>query len=228
MGQLRFHITYFLTMAIYRLVYTVLCRTWCRQDQNNVVGIKRDSPVCQMLLVVAERRLVMFWCNVLRPEHNHTNILQKFSTHWGRDIMAAVSQTTFSKTFSWMKMSVFRLKSHWSLFMRFQLTNIPALVQIMALRRPGDDTLFEPMMVRLPTHIRVTRPQWVKWIKWPKFCRRGFLKMYITIYLTLIHTSQTITICSGRGFSTKQEISSDTVVIHLCVAYLRRQALVAE
>ena len=38
---------------------------------------------------------------------------------------------------------------------------IPALVQIMAWRRPGDKPLSEPMMVSLPTHICITRPQWV-------------------------------------------------------------------
>ena len=42
------------------------------------------------------------------------------------------------------------------------INNTPALVQIMAWRRPGDKSLSEPMMVRLPTHICVTRPQWVK------------------------------------------------------------------
>ena len=42
------------------------------------------------------------------------------------------------------------------------INNITALVQIMAWRRPGDKPLSEPMMVRLPTHICVTRPQWVK------------------------------------------------------------------
>ena len=41
------------------------------------------------------------------------------------------------------------------------INNIPALVQIMAWRRQGDKPLSEPMMVRLPTHICVTRPQWV-------------------------------------------------------------------
>ena len=41
------------------------------------------------------------------------------------------------------------------------MNNIPALVQIMAWCRPGDKPLFEPMMVRLLTHILVTRPQWV-------------------------------------------------------------------
>ena len=40
------------------------------------------------------------------------------------------------------------------------INNIPALVQIMAWRRPGDKPLFEPMMVSLTTHICVTRPQW--------------------------------------------------------------------
>ena len=42
------------------------------------------------------------------------------------------------------------------------INNIPALVLIMAWRRPGDKPLSEPMMVRSLTHICVTRPQWVK------------------------------------------------------------------
>ena len=41
------------------------------------------------------------------------------------------------------------------------INNILALVQIMAWRRSGDKPLSEPMMVRLPTHICVTRPRWV-------------------------------------------------------------------
>ena len=45
---------------------------------------------------------------------------------------------------------------------RGSINTIPALVQIMAWRRPGDKPLSEPMMVNLPTHICVTRPQWVK------------------------------------------------------------------
>ena len=42
------------------------------------------------------------------------------------------------------------------------INNIPALVQIMAWRQPGDKPLSELMMAVLPTHICVTRPQWVK------------------------------------------------------------------
>ena len=41
------------------------------------------------------------------------------------------------------------------------INNIPALVQIMAWRHPGDRPLSEPMMVSLLTHICITRPQWV-------------------------------------------------------------------
>ena len=42
---------------------------------------------------------------------------------------------------------------------------IPALVQIMAWRRPGDKPLSEPMVGSLLTHICVTRPQWVNTYK---------------------------------------------------------------
>ena len=42
------------------------------------------------------------------------------------------------------------------------INNIPALVQIMAWRRPGDKPFSEPMMVLLLMHICITLPQWVK------------------------------------------------------------------
>ena len=44
--------------------------------------------------------------------------------------------------------------------------NIPALVQIMAWRRPGDKPLSQPIMVGLLTHICVIRPQWVNVVLW--------------------------------------------------------------
>ena len=43
-------------------------------------------------------------------------------THWGRDKMATIFQTTISNAFSWMKMYEFWLIFHWSLFLRVQLT----------------------------------------------------------------------------------------------------------
>ena len=71
--------------------------------------------------------------------------------------MAAIFQTTFSKAFSWMRKYEFRLKFHRSLFLMARLTNIYPSI--------GSDNglapLSEPMMVSLPTHICVTRTQWV-------------------------------------------------------------------
>ena len=43
-------------------------------------------------------------------------------THWGRDKMAAIFQTTFWNGFSSMKMYEYRLKFHLSLFLRVKLT----------------------------------------------------------------------------------------------------------
>ena len=42
-------------------------------------------------------------------------------THWGRDKMAPIFQTIFSNAFSRMRMYEFRLRFHWTLFLRFEL-----------------------------------------------------------------------------------------------------------
>ena len=62
---------------------------------------------------------------------------------------------------------IFENKNEWisprislKLVPKVRINNIPALVQIMAWRRPGDKPLSEPMMVSLLTYIGVTRPQW--------------------------------------------------------------------
>ena len=49
----------------------------------------------------------------------------------------------------------------WIFVPRGPINNIPTMVQVMAWPRPGNKPLSEPMMVRLPTHICVTPPQWV-------------------------------------------------------------------
>ena len=62
-------------------------------------------------------RFVMAW------RHAHMcHLASNELTHWGRDKMPAISQTTLSNSFSWMKMLEFRLKFHWNLFLRVQLT----------------------------------------------------------------------------------------------------------
>ena len=61
---------------------------------------------------------------------------------------------------------------------RFPINNILVLVQIMAWRRAGEKPLSEPMMVTLPSHICVTRPQWFKG-QWPESLRNVSVEIRI-------------------------------------------------
>ena len=63
-----------------------------------------------------------------------------------------------------------------------RINNIPALVQIMAWRLPGDKPLSEPMMVNLLTHICVTRPQWVN-----RKLNRNFILLYLVYHVIWWH-----------------------------------------
>ena len=54
------------------------------------------------------------------------------------------------------------LKISLKLVPKVRINHIPAWVQIMAWRRPGDKPLSGPVMVSLLTHMCITRPQWVK------------------------------------------------------------------
>ena len=65
-------------------------------------------------------------------------------THWGRDKMATISQTTLSNEIL--------IKISLKFVPKVPINNIPSLVQIMAWRRPGDKPLSEPMMVSLLMH----------------------------------------------------------------------------
>ena len=95
-------------------------------------------------VVQAHNKAQHYWCFLM--------ILSPFVYHWGWDKMAAISQTIFSNALSWMKMYDFDWIS-----LRFvrkgPINNIPALVQIMIWRRPGDKPLSEPMMVTIPMHL---------------------------------------------------------------------------
>ena len=81
--------------------------------------------------------------NSLRPRQN--------GRHFADDIFKCI----FLNEIIWISIKI-------SFVPKGQINNIPALIQIMAWRRPGDKPLSEPMMVSLLTHICVTRPQWVK------------------------------------------------------------------
>ena len=75
-------------------------------------GDWKNSPIVWKGMELSRRAL-----NFIRLQAMLACNLECF-THWGRDKMDAISQTTFSSTFSWMKMFEFRLKFHWSLLLR--------------------------------------------------------------------------------------------------------------
>ena len=83
--------------------------------------------------------------NTLRPRQN--------GRHFADDIFKRI----FVNENIWIP-----IKISLNFFPKGSINNIPALVQIMAWRRPGDKPLSKAMMVNLPPHICVTRPQWVK------------------------------------------------------------------
>ena len=104
-----------------------------------------DGPYCtqRMYRQHSQRK---YYINTLRPKQN--------GRHFADDIFKRI----FLNENIWIpiKISVMFVP-------KGSINNIPALVQIMAWRRPGDKPLSEPKMVNLPTHICVTRSQWVNY-----------------------------------------------------------------
>ena len=97
----------------------------------------------ELLLCIISLKNYTF--NTLRPRQN--------GRHFPDDIFKCI----FLNENVWISIAV-SLK----FVPRGPINNIPALVQIMAWRCPGDKPLSEPMMVSLPMHICVFRPQWVE------------------------------------------------------------------
>ena len=99
--------------------------------------------------------------------HTTYNGQNLFSTnrilkHWGREqkcrhIANGIFKRIFSVENVWISLDISP-----KFVSKVQMNNNQALVQIMSWRRPGDKPLSEPIMVSLPMHIRVIRPQWVK------------------------------------------------------------------
>ena len=89
--------------------------------------------------------LITYDINTLRPIQN------------GRHFPGDIFKWIFVNVNVWISISI-SLK----FVARGPINNIPTLVQVMVWRRTGDKPLSEPMMVKWPTHICVTRPQWIQ------------------------------------------------------------------
>ena len=83
-------------------------------------------------------------------------------THWGRDKIDAILQTTCSNAFSWMKIFEFRLKFHWSLFLKVQFTIFQHWFRQWLGAEQATSHYLNQWWPSSMTHICVTRPQWVK------------------------------------------------------------------
>ena len=105
---------------------------WC----VHITSVWFTWPLCY--------RRIYSYINTLRPRRNEQ--------HFADDIFKRI----FFNENVWIS-----IKISLKFVPKGPINNIPALVQIMAWRRSGDKPLSEPMMVSLPTHICVTRPQWV-------------------------------------------------------------------
>ena len=78
-----------------------------RNDDTLIIHVQFISMAMQVCSIST--------ADVLKPPQSCINTLRPRE-------MAAISQTTLSNPFSWMKIFKFRLKFHWSLFLRFDLT----------------------------------------------------------------------------------------------------------
>ena len=111
------------------------------------------------------------------------------------------------------------------------INTIPSSVQKMAWRQPGDKPLSEPMMVRLPTLICITRPQLVHKRHpptspcWPK-CRLSIANIveYDALIVTALHPMcniYQIELSSTNLPQEKQIVVISTNRRHRCIPYIR-------
>ena len=91
-------------------------------QQLTLLAIVRNKPLSQAPPLWCHNALP--WWRHIQNNASFRNLELNTLTHWGRDKMDAISQMTRSNAFSWMKMLEFRLKFHWSFFLRVQLTII--------------------------------------------------------------------------------------------------------
>ena len=157
---------------------------------------------CSLVITVTVNHVSRAWrtqvvpCNTL-CDHKLKCLMGL--THWGRDIFKWI----FLNENVWISTNI-----SLNFVPKGLINNIPALVQIMAWCRPGNNPSSEPMMANLLTHICVTRPQWVKkqsssitselispWSTWTPF-HRWIFQRYFLEWNVLYFDSNFTELCS--------------------------------
>ena len=119
------------------LLYQQPPSSWRRgyYDRENMVVLVQNNNKCHSMAY--QWRWRMEPLNTFRPRQN--------GCYFPDDIFECI----FLKENVWIP-----IKISLKFVPKGPINNIPALVQIMAWRRPGDKQLSEPMLVRLPTYMR--------------------------------------------------------------------------
>ena len=148
------------------LYYQYYC-CWCPGDlRSQCISRHGIDQISQNIPSLALEELILRergsgWLIILKPEKIWFALVEDFFNtlsprqnghHFADDIFKRI----FLNENIWIP-----IKISLKFVPKVSINNIPALVQIMAWRCPGDKPLSEPLMVNLPTHICVTRPQWV-------------------------------------------------------------------
>ena len=117
-----------------------------------------DTKKANILVFPHGQHFITFWRSWCDSTNQQRSILKTLRPkHNGRHFTDDIFKCIFLNE----NMSI-AIKISLKFVPKVPINNIPALVQIMAWRRPGDKPLSEPMIVSLLTNIRVIRPQWVK------------------------------------------------------------------
>ena len=102
--------------------------TWCgeftsqRPVKRSLICVWTKAQVNNRDAYELRRHRTHYDVTVMYHDNLQDNVYPSTLTHWGRDKMDAIFQTTFSNAFPWMKIYQFRLRFHWSLLPRDQLT----------------------------------------------------------------------------------------------------------
>ena len=115
--KLRHHI-FFSSNYSYEGLFFSACQTrmwvWCVFFAPRAIFLRWCKPLLQWGYQRFQHAIQLINTYLIQPTF--------YLTHCGSDKMAANSQTTFSRAFSWMKKCEFCLRFHWNLFQRFELT----------------------------------------------------------------------------------------------------------
>ena len=145
--------------SFYNSMFHQIYKALLRLDNKSVFGPGNGLALNRQWSIVWINDGPVLWCVYASPSF-------KGLTHWGRDEIDTVFADDSFKCISLNQNVWISIKIPLKFVPKGSINNIPALVQIMAWRRPGDKPLSEAMVVRLPMQICVSRLQWVNW-SWP-------------------------------------------------------------